>query len=192
MNRRRLELEAMRDCDARRLRTAGRDDRRPGRRDLAAAFLRTGAPSTASSTARTCRGCSGRFDLASPDATNPQRHETTVPQQALFMMNSPFVIEQARRVAARPDVAAIADPARRIRYLYRLFFGRLPTAEEIAMGLSFVAVAGSAAQLPVRSGSQVALAAASSRERGSRIALRRQPRRRSRPSPWEEYHSASC
>jgi mono/diheme cytochrome c family protein len=51
------------------------------------------------------------FDFASPDATSPQRHTTTVPQQALFLMNSPFVIEQAR-----PDRLAgcgVADAAGR-------------------------------------------------------------------------------
>src|SRR5207244_7203956 len=66
------------------------------------------------------------FDLASPDTTNSQRHQTTVPQQALFMMNSPFVVDQARHVAARPEFAAMKDPARRILYAYRLLFGRLP------------------------------------------------------------------
>src|SRR5204862_1369535 len=41
------------------------------------------------------------FDFASPDMHNPQRAETTVPQQGLFFMNSPFVVEQARALAAR-------------------------------------------------------------------------------------------
>ena len=45
------------------------------------------------------------FDLASPDTSTPQRHSTTVPQQALFLMNGPFAIEQAKAFAARPDVA---------------------------------------------------------------------------------------
>jgi short subunit dehydrogenase-like uncharacterized protein len=36
------------------------------------------------------------FDFASPDAHSPQRYATSVPQQALFLMNSPFVVEQAR------------------------------------------------------------------------------------------------
>ena len=39
------------------------------------------------------------FDFASPDATSARRHVTTVPQQALFLMNNPFVIEQARQLA---------------------------------------------------------------------------------------------
>ena len=44
-------------------------------------------------------GCS--FDVASPDQHAPSRFNTTVPQQALFLMNSPFVTEQAKAVAAR-------------------------------------------------------------------------------------------
>ena len=35
----------------------------------------------------------GTFDFANPDMTTGERMLTTVPQQALFMMNSPFVIE---------------------------------------------------------------------------------------------------
>jgi hypothetical protein len=40
------------------------------------------------------------FDFAVPDATSPKRFVTTVPQQALYLMNSPFIQEQAKRLAA--------------------------------------------------------------------------------------------
>ena len=40
------------------------------------------------------------FDFAVPDATSPRRFVTTVPQQALFLMNSPFLHEQTRRLTA--------------------------------------------------------------------------------------------
>ena len=46
------------------------------------------------------------FDFAVPDATSPRRFVTTVPQQALFLMNSPFLHEQARRLAASIAPAA--------------------------------------------------------------------------------------
>ncbi len=36
------------------------------------------------------------FDFASPDQSAERRPRTTVPQQALYGMNAPFVIEQAR------------------------------------------------------------------------------------------------
>ena len=44
------------------------------------------------------------FDFPSPDISAPMRPITTVPQQALFMMNSPFLLDQARRLADRPDL----------------------------------------------------------------------------------------
>ncbi len=44
------------------------------------------------------------FDFASPDATNPQRFQTTVPQQALFLLNSPFAQEQAKALRAGPNL----------------------------------------------------------------------------------------
>ena len=78
------------------------------------------------------------FDLASPDTTSPKRYETTVPQQALFLLNSPFVVEQAKELAARPDVVAHQDAAERIQHLYRLLFGRLPEHDELQLGLAFV------------------------------------------------------
>ena len=120
-----------------RLRRAGPEDGRAGGRDHAAALPAPAHGLRLHRPAEPARACSGPSISPARTATNAQRHETTVPQQALFMMNSPFVVEQARHVAARPELAAMNDPARRIRYLYRLLFGRLPTAEEVAMGLRF-------------------------------------------------------
>ena len=60
------------------------------------------------------------FDFASPDATNAQRFNTTVPQQALFMMNSPFAIEQSRKLASRPEVVKESDPTARITDIRRV------------------------------------------------------------------------
>jgi hypothetical protein len=78
------------------------------------------------------------FDFASPDTHTPQRPETTVPQQALFQMNSPFVQEQAAHLAARPEAAGLGDPVGRIRALYRLVYAREPQPDELALGLKFV------------------------------------------------------
>src|SRR5947209_9879037 len=71
------------------------------------------------------------FDFASPDTHSPQRFTTTVPQQALFMMNSPFVVQQAKALAARPEIAQDPEPSRRVEKLYRILYGRSPTAEEL-------------------------------------------------------------
>jgi len=74
------------------------------------------------------------FDFASPDTHSPQRYTTTVPQQALFLMNSPFMVDQSRALGKRPEVAAAADAPGRVRALYRIVFGRDPSDEEIALG----------------------------------------------------------
>jgi hypothetical protein len=79
------------------------------------------------------------FDFASPDATCPRRFVTTVPQQALFMMNSPIVVEQAKNVLQRPEIASATDPRQKIEKLYRLLFQRVPAPEEISLGTSFIA-----------------------------------------------------
>src|SRR5262249_20657889 len=50
------------------------------------------------------------FDFANPDMHSPQRLDTTVPQQALFFMNSPFVVERARALVERPDISTLVKP----------------------------------------------------------------------------------
>ena len=77
--------------------------------------------------------------MASPDTTSPQRFNTTVPQQALFFMNSPFARRQAKLVADRPEVESVSDPAERVRVLYRLLYQRDPTDDELSAGVQFVA-----------------------------------------------------
>jgi len=79
------------------------------------------------------------FDFASPDMPMGKRYETTVPQQALFLMNSPLVIEQVRNVVERKEFKEQNTDEARIRYLYELFFQRLPLQEEIRQGTEFVA-----------------------------------------------------
>jgi hypothetical protein len=137
MNRRRLEFEELRDAL---LAVSGRLDRRQGGR----AVELTTAPNIARRTVygfidrQNLPGLFRVFDFASPDSSSPQRYTTTVPQQALFLMNSPFVVEQARHLIARLDVAARKDPRDRIRQLYALLFGRKPESDEIDLGLRFL------------------------------------------------------
>jgi hypothetical protein len=83
------------------------------------------------------------FDFASPDLHTPERIDTTVPQQALFMMNSAFVVERARALANRADVVAIAAPAKRVGRLYEIVYQRRPTAGQVAEGVEYVSSAGS-------------------------------------------------
>jgi hypothetical protein len=140
MNRRRLELEAVRDTL---LAHSGRLD--------SALYGRPVELTTSPFThRRAVYGYIDRqdlpnmfrvFDIASPDQSSPRRPRTTVPQQALFLMNSPFTIEQAQALAARPEIAAAADDAAKITALYRQLFARPPSAEELSIGQQFIAAA---------------------------------------------------
>src|ERR1700733_15341350 len=49
------------------------------------------------------------FDFATPDSTSARRFQTTVPQQALFFMNSPLAVEDASGIAGRPEIKNAQD-----------------------------------------------------------------------------------
>ncbi len=97
MNRQRLEIESLRDSM---LAVAGRLDLTAG----GPPFALTAQPSTPRRSVYgyiergRVPGMLSAFDFASPDQHAPMRHVTTVPQQALFLLNSPFVAEQAQYV----------------------------------------------------------------------------------------------
>jgi hypothetical protein len=82
------------------------------------------------------------FDFAVPDATSPRRFVTTVPQQALFLMNSPFLHEQARRLSLEslrdPECRNGADTAKTVCNLYRRVLGRPPQKDELALATAFI------------------------------------------------------
>jgi len=78
------------------------------------------------------------FDFADPDVTTGQRDATTVSTQALFLMNSPFVMDQAQQTAKRL-LAEPGDDSARLTALYRRALGRTPTAQEAAAALRFLA-----------------------------------------------------
>jgi mono/diheme cytochrome c family protein len=85
------------------------------------------------------------FDFASPEQHTPQRFQTTVPQQALFLLNSPFVAEAARAVVTRVEAAKALAPAlsteAEVKLLYRAVLSRSPTKEEAELAVEFVTVA---------------------------------------------------
>ena len=88
------------------------------------------------------------FDVAAPAMTMGKRYETTVPQQALFLMNSPLVIEQVRTVVNREVFQNAASDEARIAFLYELFFQRLANEDEVRAGRTFVAEFQTAAPEP--------------------------------------------
>jgi hypothetical protein len=69
------------------------------------------------------------FDFADPDVSTGKRDTTTVATQALFLMNSPFVMDQARLTAQRL-LARPLDDAGRLTDLFRRALGRPPTDDE--------------------------------------------------------------
>jgi mono/diheme cytochrome c family protein len=77
------------------------------------------------------------FDFASPDTSTPERFQTTVPQQALYLMNNDFIAERARALASRlPETTEDA----RIRSLFRTLFQRAPKLEEMALLRAYIAL----------------------------------------------------
>ena len=103
MNRRRLDFEALRDSAV-----GGGRPARSGRWADRARTCRTPAAQRRTIYGRIDRqglpGMLPTFDFASPDTHSPERYSTTVPQQALFLMNGPLAIEMARAFAGRDDV----------------------------------------------------------------------------------------
>lgn len=89
------------------------------------------------------------FDLASPDQHAPRRYQTTVPQQALFQMNHPFMMKQAAAMvdAVQAELGASDDQNAIIRGLFRKALQREPADSEVAAAGAFLqdAVAGGTA-----------------------------------------------
>ena len=141
MNRRRLDVEAWRDAL---LAVSGRLD------------PKLEGPSTnladANNKRRTVYAMVSRHELDSllrlfdfPDAniSSSKRNETTVPQQQLFVINSPFMIDQAKALAARLHTEAPKSDDARIRRAFVLAFGRPATEKEIQLGLAYLGISDS-------------------------------------------------
>jgi Protein of unknown function (DUF1553)/Protein of unknown function (DUF1549)/Planctomycete cytochrome C len=77
------------------------------------------------------------FDFADPDVCVGKRNATLVPTQALYLMNSPFVMDQARQAAVRLLSDATSDDER-LTLLYRRALSRPPTEAEKAAAAQFL------------------------------------------------------
>ena len=78
------------------------------------------------------------FDFPAARASSEGRAFTTIPQQSLFLMNSPFMAERARQLARRLQAEFPTD-AERVPALYARLYSRMPTAEELQIGLAYLA-----------------------------------------------------
>lgn len=83
------------------------------------------------------------FDFPEPNVTSDQRTATTIPQQQLFALNSPFVLAMARSFAARLEASEKSEE-HRLCLAWQLAFGRLPTEREIVIAREFLREATSA------------------------------------------------
>jgi hypothetical protein len=77
------------------------------------------------------------FDYPDANVHAARRSSSTTPTQKLFVMNSHFIIEQAKRLAQRLQQSA-SDDASRIRHAYALLFAREPETEELAIAQEFL------------------------------------------------------
>ena len=135
------------------------------------------------------------FDFANPDMTNGKRHETTVPQQALFFMNSPLVVESAKNLVSRPAFTALSSDEDRVKFLYLSLYQRAPSQEEVLLGLEFVGKEPSKERVVAAGG-----AAVNAKKNGRPLAAVARPNlkragRESAPSrapltSWQEYAHA--
>ncbi len=78
------------------------------------------------------------FDGPDPNASTADRRNTTVPTQALYFLNAPFVHEKAGKGAALL-LAARTDEAQRIELAWLLTTGRPPTGAEQSEAAAFLA-----------------------------------------------------
>jgi hypothetical protein len=76
------------------------------------------------------------FDFPDPRATSPQRSVSTVPQQYLFMMNSPFM--QARAKALAAQLSKLENNEQRVRSAYERLYSREVEPAELSAGLAFL------------------------------------------------------
>ena len=138
MNRIRLDFEAQRDAV---LAVSNRLDQtiggtsvditqeiQSGRRTIYARIDRQNFP-----------GLFRAFDVASPDAHAAKRFQTTVPQQALFEFNSPFIMNHAVEIAKASESAMNPDdPTARIQLLFQNVLRRDPTPDELKQCSSYL------------------------------------------------------
>ena len=139
MNRQRLDFESMRDSM---LAVTGRLDNRMGGRPIAR------PADDPQCTARTVYlfvdrkilpGLLRVFDFPTPDISAPQRSRTTVPGQALFLLNSPLVIARATELADElTQRFGQEEVERKVSYLHQVVYNRDATEDEIALAQQFV------------------------------------------------------
>jgi hypothetical protein len=154
MPKRRLEAEALRDTM---LALSGRLDTTPPRGSTVArggegnvSFRGRGGPGGDPATTDTHRTVYlpvirdglpelfTLFDFPDPSLIIGERATTTVPAQALYLMNNPFVLRQAEGLAERL-LAGDGDDDGKLTRVYQLCYARPPSGEELRSARKFLA-----------------------------------------------------
>ncbi len=78
------------------------------------------------------------FDFADPDFSTGERAKTNVPAQALWMLNSQFIGEQADHVVTKVFETKNADLDERLEQVSQIVLGRSPTYDEARVARSFL------------------------------------------------------
>ncbi|MSQ96467.1 MAG: DUF1553 domain-containing protein [Gemmataceae bacterium] len=86
------------------------------------------------------------FDIANPNLVVAQREVTTVPAQALFMINSPFANAHAKSFAQRLEAYSSLDDAGKINLAYLIALGRPASDADRTRSLNFLREAGKAGE----------------------------------------------
>lgn len=142
-SRRRLSAEAIRDAM---LMVSGQLDTRafgsgikPGTRgELGYEFTSTRRSIYVPVFRNTLLDCFAVFDVADANLVTGRRSSSAVPTQALYMMNSPFVMDQARRFASRLLAETDGEDVQRVTAAYRIALGRRPTEGELRHALRYL------------------------------------------------------
>jgi hypothetical protein len=78
------------------------------------------------------------YDEPDLNVTCERRAVSTVPTQALTMLNNEFVLIQANHFADRVWKEAGSDPEKQVKTMYRIAFSREPTQNELKSNMAFI------------------------------------------------------
>ncbi len=84
----------------------------------------------------------GSFDCPDSSERTPQRTHTTTALQALSLLNSRFISQQADLFAARVQEQVGVNPTAQVRIAFQLAFGRTPTRGEVQSALPLLTTYG--------------------------------------------------
>ena len=85
-----------------------------------------------------------QFDYPDANVHAAKRSATTTAVQKLFVLNNPFMVEQAKRLAKRVAGEGVAASAEQVQTIYSILYSRQPSAAELDLALGFL-------QLPAES-----------------------------------------